>query len=128
LVRAPAQRLVHPFDVFLLWDIHYDASRGGRTPANTRAWFGAIASWKRRIASWHSTSQSSRFPNRGDQRSLRARGSLTLIPGAVRVPNDVARRTKGHGCHHRVEHVGQSTLLRAMGVAAVLALASAPFA
>lgn len=127
--------LVHPFvDVFLLWDIHcvlrlenWQRDAGKRA----RAWFAAIGDLEAlsAFASLAFDEPEFTFPEIVEDAVCFDATDLAhpLIPRAVRVPNDVALRTKGRALLVTGSNMsGKSTMLRAMGVGAVLALAGAP--
>lgn len=127
--------LVHPFvDTFLLWDIHcvlrleaWQRSAGKKA----RAWFGALGELEAlsAFASLAFDEPAFSFPEivEGPPR-FEARGlAHPLIAKDKRVANDVSLLGPGRALLITGSNMsGKSTLLRAMGVAAVLALAGAP--
>jgi hypothetical protein len=119
---------------FLLWDVFCAAALRRwrvRAGANVRRWIEAMAELEAlaSIATFAAEHPAFAFPevSAGDLHFVAEGLGHPLIPPAQRVENDVAIDAPGSGLLITGSNMsGKSTLLRAVGINAVLALAGAP--
>jgi len=126
--------LVHPFaNLLLLWDIHCTLAlerwqlRAGkrlREWFDVIGWFEALSS----LASFAGDEPGATFPELVTETSFHAEGlAHPLLDPQKRVANDVVLPTEGSALLVTGSNMsGKSTLLRAIGISTVLALAGAP--
>jgi hypothetical protein len=127
--------LVHPFaNALLLWDIHCTVrlERWQERHGNAaRSWFVALGELEA-LSSLSGLAHDEPdfcFPEVADGAAVFVAEALghPLIPPAARVPNDVSLPGPGTALLVTGSNMsGKSTLLRAMGLAAVMALAGGP--
>jgi hypothetical protein len=123
-------------NVFLLWDVFCAAALArwrDRHGASVRAWIAAMAELEAlaSLATFSAEHPAYAFPrvDDGDLRFVATELGHPLIPPARRVANDVALPSQGSALLVTGSNMsGKSTLLRAIGLNAVLALAGAPVA
>lgn len=127
--------LVHPFaNLFLLWDIHCTVALERwqqRTGKSLRDWFDVIGWFEAlsSLAAFAGDEPGLSYPELSDGPAVFEATELShpLLNPSRRVANDVRLRAPGTALLITGSNMsGKSTLLRAMGTAAVLALAGAP--
>ncbi len=127
--------LVHPFaNALLLWDVHCSLKleawrrRSGR---NVRSWFSCLGELEAlsSLAGLAHDEPQFAFPEVVEDQAIFEATELghPLIDSSHRVPNDVSLPHAGTAMLVTGSNMsGKSTLLRAMGLAAVMAMAGAP--
>lgn len=126
--------LIHPIaNVLLLWDIHCVLALEAwqrRSGKAARGWFKAIGEFEAlsSLAGLAHDEESFSFPDLSDETEFVAQGlGHPLIDAPHRVPNDVSLPQGGTTLLVTGSNMsGKSTLLRAMGLSAVLAYAGGP--
>jgi hypothetical protein len=132
-LRRGAALLHFPIQAFTLWDFHWLFALEKwrrRSGSRVRGWFEAAGEIDALscLAAIRYDNPDWCFPTIGDVPSYRAEGlGHPLISGSRRVPNDVEVGPRGSVLLITGSNMsGKSTLLRAIGVNAVLAEAGAP--
>jgi DNA mismatch repair ATPase MutS len=132
-LRRGAALLHFPIQAFTLWDFHWLFALEHwrrRSGLRVRGWFEATGEIDALncLAAIHYDNPDWCFPAIGDAASYQATAlGHPLIPGSRRVPNDVEVGPRGSVLLVTGSNMsGKSTLLRAIGVNAVLAEAGAP--
>ena len=134
-LEAAKNQLLAPLAALLLWTTQYafavEAWRAENGPA-LRVWLDALAEWEalNALAGYAYERPADPFPELADSGALfRAEGLChPLLPAAQAVPNDLTLDRDGAALLvvSGSNMSGKSTLLRAVGVNAVLAFAGAP--
>jgi MutS-like protein len=126
--------MIYPFvTLLLLWDIHCVVALErwqAETGKSLRSWFEALGQWEAlsSLGGLAYDNPEFTFPEVVAEPQFDARGlGHPLLAPDVRVENDVSLSGPGQALLVTGSNMsGKSTLLRAMGVAAVMALAGAP--